>query len=230
MISCDVTVANTRLTLDARKGIFWSETASLFLADLHLGKIAHFRKAGLPVPHAAGILNLDILESLFLDYEPRNCYFLGDLFHSSTNREWFDFQNLCSKYSEINFHLITGNHDRNLLLFLHAKDIRWLKTMSHLELHPFLLTHEPDYFLTAEASHGNPSNLYRLCGHIHPKIKLVGKGKQQLSMPCFHFSKKQGMLPSFGQFTGGCFINVKEGDRIFGVLHDRIHPIPPPEI
>ena len=29
-------------------------------------------------------------------------------------------------------------------------------------------------------------------------------------MPCFYFSKKQGILPSFGQFTGGYFIKVKD--------------------
>jgi len=225
MITHDLFVANTLLTLDARKVIFWRETASLFIADLHLGKIAHFRKSGMAVPAAAATLNLDILESLFIDYEPRKCYFLGDLFHSTTNNEWFEFQHLCLKYSTIDFHLVTGNHDLQLLKYLKNKEDNWLKKMDQLELHPFLLTHEPEDLAVRNKQEKGNSDLYRLCGHIHPKIKLVGKGRQQLSMPCFYFSKNQGILPSFGQFTGGCFINVKEGDQIFGVMKDNIYPI-----
>lgn len=221
----DLSVADTILTLDARKVIFWRETHSLFIADLHLGKISHFRKSGLAIPEAAATINLAILESLFIDYEPLNCYFLGDLFHSATNHEWLDFQRLCLQYSGINFYLITGNHDFQLLKYLKKEEENWLIKMDQLKLHPFLLTHEPENFIITDKQKEENKALYRLCGHIHPKIKLVGKGKQQLSMPCFYFSDKQGILPSFGQFTGGSFIKVKEGDQIFGVIDDCIHPI-----
>ncbi|MEY3322185.1 MAG: hypothetical protein RLZZ417_1768 [Bacteroidota bacterium] len=229
MITCDLIVADTLLTLDARKVIFWREKHSLFIADLHLGKITHFRKSGMAIPAAAATINLDILESLFIDYEPRKCYFLGDLFHSATNHEWFEFQHLCLKYSEIDFYLIAGNHDLQLLKYLNNKEDKWLKKIDQLELYPFLLTHEPEDFSVAGKQQNGNVELYRLSGHIHPKIKLVGKGKQHLSMPCFYFSKKQGILPSFGQFTGGYFIKVKEGDQIFGVMDHCIHPISLPK-
>ena len=73
MISFDLSIANTILTLDARKVIFWKKKAALFIADLHLGKISHFRKSGMAIPAAAATMNLDVLESLFIDYEPKNC-------------------------------------------------------------------------------------------------------------------------------------------------------------
>lgn len=143
MISFDLSVANTILTLDARKVIFWGNTATLFIADLHLGKISHFRKSGMAIPTAAATMNLDVLESLFIDYEPRHCYFLGDLFHSATNEEWFGFRQLCLRYNHIHFTLITGNHDTKLVKYLQTSENDWLNQCDTLELYPFLLAHEP---------------------------------------------------------------------------------------
>ena len=227
MISFDLSIANTILTLDARKVIFWKNTAALFIADLHLGKISHFRKSGMAIPAAAATMNLDVLESLFIDYEPKNCYFLGDLFHSATNEEWFDFRRLCLKYNHIHFTLVTGNHDAKLVKYLKTSENDWLNRCDTFELYPFLLAHEPLNYLPDNSLVGEQKNLFRLCGHYHPKVKLVGLGKQQISMPCFHFSENQGILPSFGQFTGGCFIKVREGDRVIGVMNDKIYPIGP---
>ena len=34
-------------------GIYWKEKQSWLLADIHLGKVAHFRKNGIPVPRNA---------------------------------------------------------------------------------------------------------------------------------------------------------------------------------
>ena len=225
MISYDFFVSNTMITLDARKAVFWKETSALFIADLHLGKISHFRKAGIGIPTAAAKMNLDVLESLFIDYEPSQCFFLGDLFHSAANEEWFDFQVLCQKYGHIHFHLIAGNHDSKLLKYLKNNQSDWLIKSDHLVLPPFFLTHEPENMIASERLILSQNHLFRLCGHYHPKVKLSGWGKQQISMPCFHFSKNQGILPSFGQFTGGSYIKAREGDQIFGVMNDNIYPV-----
>jgi DNA ligase-associated metallophosphoesterase len=213
------------LTLDARKAVYWKEAASLFIADLHLGKISHFRKAGIGIPTAAARMNLLALESLFIDYQPILCYFLGDLFHSAANEEWFHFQTLCRKYGHIHFHLITGNHDNKLLKYLKNNQGDWLITSDNLTCPPFFLTHQPEDRMASEKIKIAQDHLFRLCGHFHPKVKLSGLGKQQVSMPCFHFSKNQGILPSFGQFTGGSYIKPEEGDQIFGVINDNIYPM-----
>jgi metallophosphoesterase superfamily enzyme len=109
--------------------------------------------------------------------------------------------------------------------YLQTSENDWLNRCDTLELYPFLLAHEPLDHLPDNSLVGEQKNLFRLCGHVHPKVKLVGLGKQQISMPCFHFSENQGILPSFGQFTGGCFIKVREGDRVIGVMNDKIYPI-----
>ena len=63
---------------------------------------------------------------------------------------------------------------------------------------------------------------YVFCGHIHPGVNLVGKGRQSLTLPCFAFGKKQGILPSFGKFTGRVAIRSTKTDRIFAVLKDKV--------
>ena len=37
-------IHNQTLTFDFRKVVFWKETSSLILSDVHVGKITHFRK------------------------------------------------------------------------------------------------------------------------------------------------------------------------------------------
>ncbi|XHR93790.1 hypothetical protein ACFJIV_26325 [Mucilaginibacter sp. UC70_90] len=41
-------------------------------------------------------------------------------------------------------------------------------------------------------------------------------------MPCFAFGNKQGILPSFGKFTGRVAIRSLQNDRIFAVLKDKV--------
>jgi metallophosphoesterase superfamily enzyme len=82
---------------------------------------------------------------------------------------------------------------------------------------PFLMRHhplQPDELQTAEG--------YVLCGHIHPGVSLRGKGRQSLTLPCFAFGKRQAVLPSFGRFTGKVSMQHGQGDKIFGVLKDKV--------
>ena len=39
--------------------IYWEEKKMLLIADVHLGKVAHFRKHGAPVPANAAFQNLE---------------------------------------------------------------------------------------------------------------------------------------------------------------------------
>ena len=60
----------------------------LLLADLHLGKGAHFRREGIPVPTNMISKDLRKLETLIDLFQPGRVVFLGDLFHSVYNPEW----------------------------------------------------------------------------------------------------------------------------------------------
>ena len=46
----DIEILDEQFDLYPQKAIFWRTQHTLLLSDLHLGKINHFRKAGIPVP------------------------------------------------------------------------------------------------------------------------------------------------------------------------------------
>ena len=51
-----IEIKNNRFTLHPSGGVYWIDKKTLLLADIHLGKVAHFRKNGIPVPRKARVL------------------------------------------------------------------------------------------------------------------------------------------------------------------------------
>lgn len=192
------------------KAIFWPAQEALLIADLHLGKVEHFRKAGIAVPADAAHDNFTVLQDLMLAYESKRVIFLGDLFHSTYNKGWEAFNDFITIHSQVNFELIKGNHD-----IMHDSQYQRTNMILHkevLHLGPFSLTHHPE-----EGQYP-----YNLCGHIHPGYKLRGKGRQYLRLPCFFFGEAMGILPAFGSFTGMHPVNTQKGDRVFVLAEGQI--------
>ncbi|WP_224994572.1 ligase-associated DNA damage response endonuclease PdeM [Cesiribacter sp. SM1] len=211
------TIAGQELLLLPEKAIFWTQKKILLLADLHLGKAAHFRKAGIPISGKIHEHDLHTLDNLLNQWQPLQVIFLGDLFHSSFNQEWNRLEAWMEEKKNILFTLIRGNHDV-LPRQLYAGSC--LQVVDEkMEISPFLLTHHPP-----EEANSNTS-LYTLCGHVHPAIQLSGQGRQQLSLPCFYFGLHYGILPAFGKFTGFYKIKPKAGEQVYGVLPERVIPL-----
>ena len=198
------------LTLLPEKAIYWSSKKILLIADVHLGKSSHFRKNGIAIPAASAKTDLDRLSILFQKVNPKKVIFLGDLFHSTHNQEWNSFENLLEQFLEIDFTLILGNHD--ILEERHYKESR-LNVSNKLNITPFSLTHEPSE---------KKEKQYNLAGHIHPGVKLKGKGKLGIQIPCFYFGKHGGILPAFGNLTGLYSLKPKKTDFFFGIVGDLV--------
>lgn len=198
------------LYLLPEKAIYWKDRGLLLIADLHLGKTTHFRKNGMAVPPQTANRNWKKLHQLFRLHQPQRVCFLGDLFHSTENKEWTVFGELTQSYPDIQFELVMGNHD---ILEASAYQALGFEVFQENKVEgPFILTHEPL----------NEPELYNLCGHIHPGVKLSGKGRQRLRAACFYFGEKQGILPAFGSFTGLAKIPVKKQDQVFVIVEDQV--------
>ena len=203
-----------QLTLYPQKALYWHEQNCLLLSDLHLGKATHFRKAGMAVPAEIHQHDLQRLDYLLQETAASKVYFLGDLFHSELNTEWWAFAHWLEKYPQQEFILIKGNHD---ILPQEAYASSRLHIIEEeLTISPFILTHEP--FRDKKIKSG----LYNICGHIHPAIKLKGAAFQQHTLPCFYFGLHYAILPAFGKFTGFHQIKPKKGDSIFAIAENRI--------
>jgi DNA ligase-associated metallophosphoesterase len=205
------------LLLLPQRAIYWQQQKALIAADVHLGKVGHFRKAGIAVPRDMEQNDLAVLSDLIDEHRPEKIIFLGDLFHSDMNADWDWFKLWRQQFPKLEIILIRGNHD-----IVHDDHYHNLNISLHhsLLLAPFLMLHHPQDETTLDQLEG-----YVFCGHIHPGISLKGKGRQGVTLPCFAFGNRQGILPSFGKFTGRVAIRSLKTDRIFAVLKDKVMPI-----
>lgn len=215
----ETTVAGERLQLLPQKAIFWPAERILFLADLHLGKVNHFRRAGIPVPVRANQRNLEMIVDLVQQTRPQRLLCLGDLFHSHYNPEWESFGELIKHFRTTSFELVLGNHD----IMSDQQYIRkGIVVHSRLQVGPFLLTHHP---LEESDESGWPASAYNLAGHLHPGVTMRGGGRQSLTLPCFYFGRRSGLLPAFGAFTGLARIKPLKEDKVYVIAEEKIFSV-----
>jgi len=207
----DIEILDEQFGLYPQKAIFWKSQNTLLLSDLHLGKINHFRKAGIPVPQKANDHNLEIFIDLIQLCKPGRVVCLGDLFHSHYNAEWEVFGEVVKHFSSIAFELVLGNHDIMGHYQYERKGIRVHETLC---MGKFLLTHHPLDTV--------PVGMYNFAGHIHPGVSLKGKGRQAMTLPCFYFGDRQAYLPAFGKFTGLARIAPKKEDKVYIVAENKV--------
>lgn len=180
----------------------------LIVADLHLGKIEHFRKHGSALPDLSNAIDYIHLEQNIAEFLPQRVVFLGDLFHSSLNTSWQIFKEWV-KRQPVEFTLIVGNHD--IIPVTHFKDLGFY-IKKYWDVSAFRLTHKPE----------DTSNQFNFCGHIHPGYRLRGKARQQLKLSCFYQKQHQMILPAYGSFTGNYYINPEENEHIYVLSDEKV--------
>ncbi|KAB5490870.1 ligase-associated DNA damage response endonuclease PdeM [Flagellimonas hadalis] len=207
-MTLDIHIQGKEFQLHPLGGLFWKEKSLLLISDVHLGKVNHFRKFGAAVPRKAIHKNFVLLDMIVTDFQPFQICFLGDLFHSSLNKEWELFENWVAK-TPAEIILVSGNHD-----IIAPEKYRQLNVeiFPELIIDNFLLTHHPE----------EREGLFTFCGHIHPAVKLYGFGRQKLKLPCFFKSKNQIILPAFGEFTGTYTMNPSKNDEVYAIVENAV--------
>jgi DNA ligase-associated metallophosphoesterase len=194
------------------KALWLTNLKSLVVADVHWGKIDHFRKSGIPVPLKGNDKNAEQLISLINLFKPKRVIFLGDLFHSVYNDGWETFGQVRKAFVHCSFELVIGNHD--ILSQRQYERHNILLHRDSLDLNNLLLTHEPLEEI--------PEKVFNIAGHVHPGAHLRGTAKQSVILPCFYIKSNQCILPAFGAFTGLATIQPKVGDKIFVVANGNV--------
>lgn len=206
-------IGNEHLILSGERALFWENERTLIIADLHVGKTGHFRKAGIGVPAAVYKDDLHRLLAQILFFKAERLIIVGDLSHSIANLEMDLFRKWRKDFNSLEVHLARGNHD-----ILHDA---WYEE-ADIKVHPhqFAL----GQFLFVHDINNPPVNIeegqYAFAGHIHPAVTIRGKGKQSLRFPCFHFAKKYCILPAFSHFTGTYGVEALPGEKIYA-LHEK---------
>lgn len=203
---------------------FAPELNVLFIADVHLGKSAHFRAFGIPTPKGIHEHAMTALHAAIGRHANAQVVFLGDLFHNLQNHETADLHELISTYPDSDFHLIVGNHDIDLP--------QWpeLHIHSSLDFDSLVCLHEPpgadfnaNIPFDRERMAERYPNRHLLCGHLHPGALLRGKGRGRVRIKAFYFGDGIGVLPAFGPFTGAHALQVD--GQYFGIAEGQVLPL-----
>ena len=207
-----ITISGEELILAKERALFLPRQKLLVISDLHLGKSAHFRKAGLQVPATLAKSDLERLALIIDRYQPETLLINGDMFHHELNADVDDFEKWKQNYSSLKFVLVKGNHDR--LVPKNYQDLA-------IEIY------EPSYCTDKfcfihDSTHCKEETLYPISGHVHPGVTIVGKAKQRLSFPCFYFGKEYAILPAFSAFTGLFALKPKKGDEIYAITPTKV--------
>jgi DNA ligase-associated metallophosphoesterase len=209
-----LTLAGEDVRLLPERALFWQRACTLVVADVHWGKAATFRAAGIPIPGGTTGEDLARLDSALYRTGARRLVVLGDLFHAKAGRvatrtlaalrQWRE------RCSRLEIQLVRGNHDR------HAgdppDDLRINCVNAPAFLPPFVLRHEP-----RESTEG-----YTLAGHLHPGLVVSGPALQRERLPCFLLRPALAVLPAFGSFTGMASVIPTPGDHAFVVADGEV--------
>ena len=204
------------LSLLADGVVFLTSTATLIVADVHLGKSAAFRANGLPIPEGDNARDLARLLEIARKHQATHLVIAGDFFHapSGITPELVEALEDFLREIAITVTLVIGNHDlriRNLPTSLNR--------VHHLVL-------EENIHITHDPANATSAHLH-LAGHWHPVVKIPDGKRTSLRMPCFLLRENTLVLPAFGSFTGGAIVNPIPNDRIFVALRQQVIELPP---
>lgn len=196
------------MSLWAERAVYWERTATLLIADAHLGKPAAFRASGVPVPESTTEADILRLERVIDRSGARRVLVLGDLLHARAGRSrevLTRFGEWRKRRSEVDIVLVRGNHDVGA--GDPPRDWGVDAVDGPVVEPPFVFVHEPQA----------DGRGYTLGGHVHPAATLDGATGAVARAPCFWFGERVGVLPAFGSFTGMKGVRPAPGDRVFVV-------------
>lgn len=204
------------LVLLPERALLWERTATLIVADAHLGKAASFRAASIPLPGGTTTEALDRLTAALDRTKARRLLLLGDFFHARSGRAARTLAAIADwreRHDGLEIVLVRGNHDKGAgdppgEWRFDCHDEPWIEP-------PFAFRHHPE----------PEKSQYVLAGHIHPAISLSGLARQREKLPCFLFGERVGLLPAFGGFTGGATVRPRRGDRVYAIVESEVIPI-----
>lgn len=213
-----MTLPDTSLQLLPELAAFDPASATLYVADLHLGKSAAFRAAGLALPDGPDAETLGGLSTLITRLRARRLIILGDVFHDRILRRDQLHREVTAwraSHPGVTVTIIPGNHDRR---------IQWDEWLPGAEIltpgssvSTFTLFHHPPEPSTASG--------LMLCGHLHPGLSL-GRRLSRVTTPCFRLQQNVLTLPAFGSFTGLQIMDPVAGDRFFVSLRQTVVEVP----
>lgn len=185
--------------------------ATLWIADLHLGKEQTFRHSGIPIPDML-TEDLSRLTRVLNETAARHLIILGDLLHARSghslrlNETFAAWRRL---HGQVEMTLVRGNHDRRAGDPPDEWNFQCVDAPT--QFGPLQLTHHPLFDCQS----------FNLAGHLHPKWRGRSRA-EDLKLPCFLLRRQTLVLPAFGRFIDHDVIVPKVDDEIYVVAGGEV--------
>lgn len=206
----DIILRGEQLKLLAEKAVLWPAQKTLIVSDLHWGKSGHFRKHGIAIPANSQQQDELRLASIIKKHEVERLIIAGDLFHSRHNNEVEIFSYWRQAHQSLHIDLVAGNHD----ILPTEKYTSWQMELhkSGMYIGPFAIMHDI------------PDSCEHFCihGHVHPAVRITGRGNQALKLSCFCEDEERFILPAFGNFTGTHLLHPDEHKHIYVIAEQNV--------
>lgn len=212
-----ISFADQSLILLPSGAIYSPSQQTLWVADLHLGKAASYRRLGQPVPQGTTTQTLNQLTMDIGRYHVKHLIVLGDFLHGPLVHQSASTLNAItqwrSRHTALEITLIRGNHDDRagdppITLNIHVVD-------QPFEFGSITCCHDdqaPD--VTASS--------FVMSGHLHPVAVVHGKARERLRLPCFVVGRQQVVLPAYGAFTGGHLYKPTRTDSVYVIAGQSV--------
>lgn len=216
-MSFTLTLAGEVLQLLPERAVYWRRTRTLLVADVHLGKGAALRRAGVALPQGGTQEDLARLAAAVAVTGAERLLVLGDFFHTDLRHDTTTGSALAAfrqAHRALSLAVVRGNHDRGVEQQPAEWQIDWQTDGLHEA--PFILRHAPE----------PDARGCVLAGHVHPVVRLK-TGVDGLRLPVFWHSPAQNLavLPAFGVLTGGHPIRPQALDTVIGFTPEGVLPL-----
>jgi DNA ligase-associated metallophosphoesterase len=213
--SLGISIEGIELRLLSKRGVYWPEQQTLFIADTHFGKEATFRSAGLAVPRGSTQSTLATITQMVSECQAIRLVLLGDMFHARSSisediRESMDA--FFAAHSTLRFTLVLGNHDRGIRELSNHWPMEIVDSGTAID--GVSISHIPQA--------PSPPTKLLLCGHLHPAVRFSSLVDSVGKLPCFWLSNGQLVLPAVGDFTGTQVVRPSKSDRTWVIADDQI--------
>lgn len=214
-----IRVNGIRLWADIRGGLFWPETRTLVVADLHLGKGSAFAVNGIHLPPYDARSTLQDLAEIVAENDPARVICLGDSFDdpgAAKRLHEEDAALLRGIVRSREWIWIAGNHDPL------PSEPFGDASIPELRLGPLTFRH-------AAVCESEPGEI---SGHFHPKASCRIRGGRMTGR-CFVVDGRRIILPAFGAYAGGLDVLdpaisslFREGFHVWVLGRSRLHRLP----
>jgi putative SbcD/Mre11-related phosphoesterase len=188
------------IVADGRRALWFKQSQTLVLSDLHLGYAWSHRKLGQLLPLCGDDQILDTFRSLIEEFRPRKTLFLGDIVHATvqvdavitTLKRLFQMAESTGELV-----LVRGNHDMFLEDALRVMGTPY-PLHSSVTVESWHLHHGHQ-----ELEVDKKEDARQVIGHEHPAYQLPDGPQPSQRLPCFLVARTIVVLPAFSPWAAG---------------------------